>query len=1593
MCLRFLHMNMTKCILICIFLSHSTFSLAQLNCPFIWPIDGGVCGDCSPSGWDNILTADIVNGNSWFVCPLSGLGQSPTGGNSALLYGTSNNSEGISTLVGGLVPGNVYNIAFYWVQAFAECPGGLNFGGGNLNITIDGTLYEFSGADDWEIAELCYTAQSSVAEIILTIDSDDPGIILVDSAPCEDLMTCCELEVEVNNDATICPGEEFQFEGEYDYEQGAVTVEWISSPSEGVDFLNDRFILNPIFELPDDGEFLGEDYVFTLLINDVICERSDEFYLTVSPSIVPEFDFSICEVFEDFEFPTTSIEGYTGYWEGDFDYADLAGTNQLYTFFLDDGQDNCVESHTYEFFIEEAEPVMFELKGTYCGLDKDEYYLEFTSDNGVEGTWSPDAISPDRLTPDSYTIIFVPDPELHCAFNFEYEFEIREADSLTFSLPSAFCIIQDNYILPSVSNEGIQGDWEVDEIDVSTIGSNFQITFTPEEIEDCYYEYVHTYDVTNNITNTFDIPQSICENVGVYELPTTSNEGYEGLWAPPAFDFDTINATEIFSVWNPLPNQSQCLVNSPISILVEEATALQFSLVDTICKMDSDVVLPTADMNNITGAWDVPVVSPNALDPGVYYFEFTPEDIYCAQNYMYTVYIIEESEPTFNLVTGFCPSQSAVTLPTVSEDGITGSWSVPIIDPSIPNVNSIQSTFTPDPNQKKCLLPLEQTFTIDLLIDPQFNIPTQICSNVFPFTLPSRSINGIEGNWSIPLIDGSDSNLNYALTFTPDDLSCYNSLILNIDIVRLDLITVEKVDPSDCFSSDGSIIFNDMNQDIEYSIDSGLTWSSVSSFTNLPSGRYDILARSNTIANCERSFTLDLIDPDPVFFLNVDSINVSSCELQNGEIICSANLNDVEFSIDMGSSWQSQNSFENLEANTYTVMVRNASGPSCIDTTEINILDFPETLILEAIGEDLTECTIDNGSLIVNAVGAELEYSIDGINWQESNSFDNLPSGNIEVFARSSISHDCIDTTSVILLGVEQPEIDSVTIVNPTDCNIANGMITVYSTGFNLEYSIDMGINWQTSNVFDDLAVSSYTFMVRKAGTTTCFVEQGFSLTDPEQIILTDIIVQEPTNCFPQSGSVQILASHSLSGLEYSLDGGLTWQSEDSFENLSQGNYDLLIRPVLFPNCLYEEIVTVLERDEVIEITSQVINQPSDCVTDDASVQVFCNIADLEFSIDLGVNWQTNNLFENIPEGSYEMLIRKIGVADCSTTLDFEIVYPSCPCNDIDVDIDITNVNCLGANTGVADIVDVSGFYTDETYYIDWSNGVSSPLNDNLDSGWYTYNINYDLNCDWLDSVYIEPFDPITFGLLSFDKTCTDSAYLEVVDFMGGSGTFNFSIDGNVFQEDAVFYNVTPEDYQVIVMDQMNCQETENITLNSNLDLSLELEGIDPIFIGQSTVLNPLINQTSIDSFVWVPSYNVQNIGQLAIEVAPRETTEYTLTIYYGDCIETRSVVVEVIDNRTIYVANIFSLNNPNNDVLFIQGADDVEVEIEDLSIYDRWGNLVFKQNDIVLNDKSFGWDGYYNGKVAELGVYTYLINYKLRGEQTQNVGTITFIY
>ena len=74
-----------------------------------------------------------------------------------------------------------------------------------------------------------------------------------------------------------------------------------------------------------------------------------------------------------------------------------------------------------------------------------------------------------------------------------------------------------------------------------------------------------------------------------------------------------------------------------------------------------------------------------------------------------------------------------------------------------------------------------------------------------------------------------------------------------------------------------------------------------------------------------------------------------------------------------------------------------------------------------------------------------------------------------------------------------------------------------------------------------------------------------------------------------------------------------------------------------------------------------------------------------------------------------------------------------------------------------------------------------------------------------------------------------------------------------------------------------------------------------------------------------------------------------------------------------MYFPNVFSPNDDGrNDRFSVYGNKDL-TEITNLTVFDRWGEIIHSEDDLFLHD-SEGWDGWSQGSMVNVGVYGYIV-------------------
>ncbi len=252
------------------------------------------------------------------------------------------------------------------------------------------------------------------------------------------------------------------------------------------------------------------------------------------------------------------------------------------------------------------------------------------------------------------------------------------------------------------------------------------------------------------------------------------------------------------------------------------------------------------------------------------------------------------------------------------------------------------------------------------------------------------------------------------------------------------------------------------------------------------------------------------------------------------------------YSLD-GTNYQELETFENLIAGTYSVYVKDAGG--LIISYEITVFEGGEiTFILNGNEDNFSVEDVAGGE-------APFEYSLDNINYVDSPVFDPLPDGDFTVYV--SDVNGCTKSLEYIEIDGQIESSLTLCVDDPSGSFSANatGGFPPYS------YSID-GVNFQDSETFTDLAADTYTLIIRDNFGFQNTVE--VTINDPDPITVTTEFI---------SGQLIITATGGTGTYMYSIDGGLTFQSGNTFDIDITGNYPIVV--IDSNDCIDETMLTL----------------------------------------------------------------------------------------------------------------------------------------------------------------------------------------------------------------------------------------------------------------------------------------------------------------------------------------------------------------------------------------------------------------------------------
>ena len=465
---------------------------------------------------------------------------------------------------------------------------------------------------------------------------------------------------------------------------------------------------------PDFDANTSQTYTFTPDANQ--CASSNTVTVTISQIVTPDFDAigSIC-VNSSNPLVNTDNNGITGSWSPAFD----STATTTYTFTPDAGQCATTVDQTITI-ISETTPNFSPIADVCFGTS---VTIPTTSSEGITGSWSP-AFDPTTTT----TYTFTPDAN-QCATTATLTVGITPLTTPNFTSIADVCE-GTALTLPTTSNDNITGSWSP-AFDSTTTTT---YTFTPDA-DQCADSTSMTIGIISQITPTFSVIPPQCEGTSI-GLPTTSTENITGSWSP---NFDPTSTT----TYTFTPDVNQCATTTTQTVIIKPTLTPTFNPIDPICLGDIPPSLPSTSTNGIAGTW-LPAVIDNTNTTT---YVFTPDSSSnCEIQTTITVVVLQQTTPTFQ-IQDICIGENIGSLPTVSLEGITGSWS-----PAPNNLTTTTYTFTPDPNQ------CADITTATIVVNPINSLSLDVTNNSEPFAsnqIIEVEVTGGSGNYEYQLDGGN----------------------------------------------------------------------------------------------------------------------------------------------------------------------------------------------------------------------------------------------------------------------------------------------------------------------------------------------------------------------------------------------------------------------------------------------------------------------------------------------------------------------------------------------------------------------------------------------------------------------------------------------------------------------------------------------------------------------------------------------------------------------------------------------------------------------------------------------------------------------
>ncbi|MDO1500468.1 T9SS type B sorting domain-containing protein [Winogradskyella maritima] len=655
----------------------------------------------------------------------------------------------------------------------------------------------------------------------------------------------------------------------------------------------------------------------------------------------------------------------------------------------------------------------------------------------------------------------------------------------------------------------------------------------------------------------------------------------------------------------------------------------------------------------------------------------------------------------------------------------------------------------------------------------------------------------------------------------------------------------------------------------------------------------------------------------------------------------------------------------------------------CFNQFYFNV--YENLLVPNVTSEDIYCDTL--GSITVGGVPSGYEFSIDGVNYQTSNTFSIDTAGSYMVYIRQiGVSpNPCI--FSVPDVQIRDRDFTGEVIVTQPYCNGGLGSVTVSANDVRPQYYFEITSGGTTVNEVGPIDENTYAFEDLNPGNYTvavttddgCVYTEDIEIIDPP-LLTVSVALTTPLTC--EDGEITIYPEGGTPPYFYFINSATDFQTIPTYTVTAPGTFD--IRVVDSNNCEAEATITV----EAFDGPDFTVNVDNIACNGNQNGRIVINVNDangtsLSYSIDGGVTFQNSRIFNNLPAGTYDVVVQyEIGTDVC--TVDPQQVT-------ITESDGLTGTAELASgitcdNNATITVTGVSGGTAPYTYSLDGINFQNSPTFSGLTAGTYTVVIEDASGCSFATaSIVVDPLSPPSD--LDFSHTalsCPANTTSVTVTVTDGTAPYEYQIvapagDATAYQTSNLFDGLVPGTYTFQIRDANNCTYVESYTIPPLPELLLSTvltKGLDCTATPDAEITGLISGGTA--PFTYAVSINGGTYTDLGGTTSPFSYTtpndgtyQFQVTDANGCIAESSEQVVSALVTVTASATNTDPTCN---------GDADGTITLEGLT-----GQAPFTYS--IDNGGTFVSTSTFGGLTA--GTYNYVVRDALQCETTGSISLI----